>query len=278
MVRLLNAGHVSDAIGCAIALADIRITQGRLREAMSCYERGLQLATEQGIFALRGAADMYVGMSTLHLQRGNLNAAMQDLMKSKELGEFAGLTQNPYRWRVAMASIQESQGDLGDALGMLNEAEGLYVSDFFPNVHSISAMKARIWVSQGRLGEAFDWVREKHLSVEDDLSYLLEFEHITMARVLLAQHQRDRSDHSILEIIGLLDRLLQSAEKGGRIGTVIEILVLQTLAQQMQNGIVGDLEPLECALTLAESEGYVRIFVKEGLPMVQLLNKAVAGE
>ncbi|HEV8597720.1 MAG TPA: helix-turn-helix transcriptional regulator, partial [Candidatus Dormibacteraeota bacterium] len=48
MASLQTAGHLSDAVGCAIALADIEIAQGRLREAMSTYERGLQLATEPG--------------------------------------------------------------------------------------------------------------------------------------------------------------------------------------------------------------------------------------
>jgi hypothetical protein len=48
MERVQKAGYLSDAIGCAIALADIWIAQGRLHEAMRTYERGLQLATEQG--------------------------------------------------------------------------------------------------------------------------------------------------------------------------------------------------------------------------------------
>ena len=41
-------------IGGAIALADIRIAQGRLREAMRTYEQALQLATEQGEPAAAG--------------------------------------------------------------------------------------------------------------------------------------------------------------------------------------------------------------------------------
>ncbi len=48
MARMQRAGFLSDSLGCAIALADIRIAQGRLREAMRMYERGLQLAAEQG--------------------------------------------------------------------------------------------------------------------------------------------------------------------------------------------------------------------------------------
>ena len=164
MARVQKAGHISDAIGCAIALADIRIAQGRLHEAMSTYERGLQLATEQGAPVLRGTADMHVGMSELYRERDDLNAATQHLLRSKELGELAGLPQNPYRWRVAMARIREAQGDLDGALDLLHEAERLYVSDFSPNVRPVAALKTRVWVAQGRLGEALGWAREQGLS------------------------------------------------------------------------------------------------------------------
>ncbi len=61
------------------------------------------------------------------------------------------------------------------------------MSDFYPNVRPVAALKTRVWVAQGRLGEALDWVRERACPSHDDLSYLREFEHITLARVLLAQ-------------------------------------------------------------------------------------------
>ena len=117
-----------------------------------------------------------------------------------------------------MARIREAQGDLDGALDLLDEAERLYVSDFFPNVRPVAALKARVWVAQGRLGEALGWAREQGLSAEDDLSYLREFEHITLARVLLAQYKSDRADRSLLEAMGLLERLLQAAEAGERTG------------------------------------------------------------
>ncbi|MDQ4063781.1 MAG: helix-turn-helix transcriptional regulator, partial [Actinomycetota bacterium] len=93
MAHLQMAGNISDAIGGAIALADIRIAQGRLREAMRTYEHALQLATEQGDPVMRGTADMYVGMSELHRERNDLHAATQHLLRSKEQGEHAGFPQ-----------------------------------------------------------------------------------------------------------------------------------------------------------------------------------------
>ncbi len=273
MASVQKAGHLSDAIGCAIALADIRMAQGRLHEAMRTYEQALQLATEQGAPVLRGAADMYVGMSELLRERNDLNAAMQHLLRSKELGEHTGLPQNRYRWCVAMARIREAQGDLDGALDLLHEAERLYVSDFFPNVRPVTALVTRVWVAQERLGEALGWAREQGLSVSDDLSYLREFEHITLARVLLARSESDRADRSISEAMGLLERLLQAAEEGERTGSVLEILVLQALANLLQGDIPAALVPLSRALSLAEPEGYIRIFVDEGPPMAVLLAK-----
>ena len=274
-LSLQKAGNISDAINGAIALADIRIAQGRLHEAMRTYEQALQLATAaRATPVLRGTADMYVGMSELHREHNDLDAATQHLLRSKELGEHTGFPQNRYRWRVAMARIREAQGDLDGALDLLDEAERLYVSDFSPNVRPVAALKTRVWVAQGRLGEALDWAREQGLSAEDDLSYLREFEHITLARVLLARYKSDRADRSMHEAMGLLERLLQAAEAGERTGSVIEILVLQALAHQMQGDIPAALVPLERALTLAEPEGYVRMFVDEGTPMAVLLEEA----
>jgi len=274
MAHLLRAGYLADVIGCTIALADIRIDQGRLHEAMRTYEHALQLAATQGEPVLRGTSDIYVCMSELHRERNDLHTATQHLLKSKALGEFTGLPQNRHRWCVAMARIREIQGDPEGALDLLNEAERLYMSDFFPNVRPIKVLKARVWVAQGRWGEALSWVREQGLSVEDDLSYLHEFAHITLVRMLLARYKNNQADRTILEAMRLLERLLKAAEDGGRTGHVIEILGLQALAQQTRGDSHAALVSIERALTLAESEGYIRMFVDEGPPMASLLAKA----
>ena len=175
-----------------------------------------------------------------------------------------------------MARIREAEGDLDGALDLLNEAERLYVNDFSPNVRPIGASRIRMWLAQGRLGEALGWARERGLSVEDDLSYLREFEHVTLARVLMARYKSDRADRSIREAMGLLQRLLKAAEEGERTGSIIEILVLQALGHQVQGDIAAALAPLQRAMKLAEPEGYVRIFVDEGPPMAHLLREAAA--
>jgi len=175
-----------------------------------------------------------------------------------------------------MARIKEAQGDLDGALDLLDEAERQYVESPDPDVRPVAALKTRVWVAQGRLTEALGWTRDQGLSAHDDLSYLREFEHITLARVLLARYKSDREEHSIHEAMELLECLLQAAEEGGRMGSVIEILMLQALAHEVQGDSSTALVPLERALSLAEPEGYVRVFVDEGRPMAQLLSEAAA--
>jgi len=175
-----------------------------------------------------------------------------------------------------MARIKEAQGDLDGALALLDQAEREQVTSPDPDLRPVAALKARVWVAQGRLAEALGWVRERRLSAQDDLSYLREFEHLTLARVLLAQSAGDRADHSPREAMALLERLLHAAEAGGRTGSVIEILVLQAHAHRMRGDIPAALVPLERALTLAEPEGYVRTFVDEGASMRDLLRHATA--
>ena len=270
--NLERAGYVSDMIGCAISLADIRIAQGRLRDAMATYEQGLARATPPGAPVVRGAADMHTGMAEIFLERDELDAAAKHLAASTELGELAALEQNPYRWRVAMARVREAEGDLDGALGLLDEAERQYVSHFLPQVRPVAALRTRVWLAQGRQVEALRWASESGLSADDDLVYLREFEHITLARVLLARSAQHPP--SLAVAASLLERLLRAADDGSRMGSVIEILVLQALECQLRGDTAGALVPLARALTLAEPEGYVRIFLQEGRAMATLLDAA----
>jgi LuxR family maltose regulon positive regulatory protein len=243
---LERAGHLADVLGCSVTLADLELTQGRLRQAQGTLERALELGR-----GLRGTSDMYVGLSRIAWERNDLGAATDYLRRAEELGPAADLPQNPYRWRLAMARIREAEGDLDSALELLDEAIKVYVGDFSPNVRPLTAVRARLLIARGELSAAQEWAD----SLPDELSYLHEYEHITLARLTIAQHK---------DAVPLLERLRAAAES--RTGSLIEILVLQALAAR-------DPAPLERALTLAEPEGYVRVFIAEGAPMLAMLQR-----
>jgi LuxR family maltose regulon positive regulatory protein len=68
--------------------------------------------------------------------------------------------------------------------------------------------------------------------------------------------------------------LLDAAESDKRMGSVIEISILQARLQWTLENREHALNRLQQALQLAEPEGYVRIFVDEGLPMRVMLSEA----
>jgi len=86
MAELRRAGHIADTFWCAIALADIRRTQGRLGEAMRTYEQALAACVPAGRACSAGTADMYVGMSEVHRERDDLPPRTQQLLRGQELG------------------------------------------------------------------------------------------------------------------------------------------------------------------------------------------------
>jgi LuxR family maltose regulon positive regulatory protein len=269
-----KVGNIAFAIAGASALGDILAAQGRLHEAVRSHKDSLQLASAHGEEVQRLTAHLYLGLAMLYHEMGDQEAAAQNLLKSKEMGEQSELVDWPFRWRLARARLKESWGKLEASIDLLDEAKRLYVRNLLPEIRPIEALKAKVYVRQGRLAEALGWARERGLSVDDDLSYLREFEHITLARMLIAGYKSGSVDGSIHEAVGLLARLLKAAEEGGRMGSVIEILVLQALAHQAEGDLPLAVVPLEHALTLAEPAGYVRIFVDEGAPMAQLLLEA----
>jgi LuxR family maltose regulon positive regulatory protein len=271
--NLQNTGEILTTIGITFLLADIRVALGRLHEAESIYQQSLRLATGQGEPMPPGTADLYRGLGELCIEWGALEAAAQHLLTSQKLGEQAPSTDWPHRLCVSQARLKEAQGDLDGALTLLDEAERVYVRAPLPDVHPVAALKARVWLKQGRLAEAQRWAREQGLSVDDDIHPMHEFEHITLARVLIAAGRSDREAGCLDEATRLLGRLLQAADTDGRLGSAIQILLLQALAFQAQDDLPHALAVLERALALAEPEGYVRTFVDEGEAMRLLIEE-----
>jgi LuxR family maltose regulon positive regulatory protein len=265
--ELHRAGHVSDMIGGSIAVADIQLAQGLLTEARETYRHGLDAAGSSEP-PLRGAADMHVGMCELLRERDDLDGARRHLAAAEGLGEYAGLPQNRHRRRMAAARLAQTAGDHAAAIALLDEAERLYTPDFFPDVRPIPAVRARAHLAAGRTTEALEWVRRSGVTIDDPLTYLREFEHVTLVRVLLAgpvatRHPADAGR--------LVERLLHDAERGGRRGSAIELLVLHSLVLQQTGRTVHAVEALARAVRLAEPEGYVRVFADEGEPVARML-------
>jgi LuxR family transcriptional regulator, maltose regulon positive regulatory protein len=269
--RFQSAGNIVFALSTRLAEAYLQEARGNLRDAVSTYERSIEQAAEYGEDVLRVVTNMHLGLGMLLHEQGNRETAEYHLMESNRLSERFAQTDWPYRWHVAQARIKYAVGDFDGALDQLHKAERLYIPAPVPNPHPVAAIMARVWLKQGRLSLVQDWIQKSVLSSDDELSYLKEFEHITLARALM-------TDGSFDEAGQLLSRLLTAAKTGGRKGSTIEVLLLQAMIYFSTDSIKEALQPLGEALSLAAPEGYFRLFADEGKQAAQLLYEAVQRE
>lgn len=265
MANFHRAGNPSFGISPAFALADIRRTQGRLRDAIGAYERSLQIALDHGAPMLQGAADLYLGMSLLYDEMGDGENTRLYRQRSEMLGEQAALPGWKIRHALSEAQLQAGEGHFDAALSLLDTAERLHYSWPLPDMRPIPAQKARLWIKQGKLHHALAWADERGLTIDGELSYLSEYEYITLVRLLIAVEQHD-------DALRLSNRLLAAAHD--RVASVIELLNLQGLVHYTRGDTAAALVPLERALSLAAHGGFYRIFLDEGATMRDLLATA----
>jgi LuxR family maltose regulon positive regulatory protein len=219
--------------------------------------------------------NLHVGLSEIDVKVGDLESARRHLEAAAASGERAGLNEGRYRWFVAMGLLAHADGEPDEAVKSLDRAAELYRPGFFPDVRPIAAIKARIWIAHGNLSEAADWARDRGASVTDDASYLSEFDHLTLVRLILAQHGNQDSG-ALAQAASLLGRLLAAAETSGRAGSSVEIRLLTALVQDAQGRRAQAQESLAQALARApEPEGYVRLFLDEDTLMLSLLRNAI---
>jgi LuxR family maltose regulon positive regulatory protein len=270
VASLHAAGMFADELGTTVVLADMWLARGQPSQARQLYERALAVAERQPDVALPITGDMHVGLADLLREQGEFDAAAAHLHTARELGDAASLVENRYRWSVAMANLLHAQGDLDGAVRMLEDAAARYLPGFFPDVRPIPALLARVRIAQGRLAEAWDWARKQRVTTADPPAYLVEFNQLTLGRLLIAQ----RTSDGLRDARALLDRILSAAQSADRIGSVVEARIVRALVRQAAGEPELAMDDLAAALTAGVPAGYVRLFLDEGLPMEELLRTA----
>ena len=247
-------------------IAEILVFQGRLNRALELYEQ--VLAWSDPNLPQKGGIMAYGGRAGISYERNMLDAALADIQSGFEQVEQVGGAWSAYLLYRVQARIEQAHDNWENALDALNRAYRLGQTAKVGLVEAqAAALRASLQLARGDLESALTWAANSGLSYDDPEANhpgWRELEYLSLARVLNAQAK-------YIEALSLLERLLAAAEAELRLGSVINILVSESMVYLAQEGKTHALNCLERALMLAEPEGYMRVFLDEGDPMRVLL-------
>jgi LuxR family transcriptional regulator, maltose regulon positive regulatory protein len=262
-----QTGHDFGALFAIGQLAALQTAQGRLRLAAATYRQALDLMTGHGGKPLPMASWAYTGLGELRYQANDLAAAEHYVKESLQLSQqVTPATMPPY---LSLARIAQARGQGDSAWEHLEHAARLIKGVDIPQ-HHVHLAICRAWLhfQQGRVEALAGWIAEQQLDVARP-DPLREAEYVMAARILIAQR-------AFGDALPLIEQLLAMAQQGSRNSVVIELSVLQAQAFQAQGHLDSALASLHRAIHLAEPEGYMRVFVDEGAPILMLLRQYMA--
>jgi LuxR family maltose regulon positive regulatory protein len=259
------------------ALGEAQEMQGLLSQAVQTFGEALQLGSEHSAEPVPFAGMAYVGLTGCLYERNDLAEAMRCVTIGIELSEQAASIDTLEDGYLNLARLHQALGNPTAAREAIQEVERAAQTGGHSDWLAIAcALRSQWWLREGNLAAASRQAQESRLHAHDETDRVREIGDIAMSRVLLARAWSERAIRSdeISEATRSLTELLQSAETAKRMGSMINILALQALAFQAQSDVDQAMSTLERALSLAEPEGFVRIFVDEGVPMARLLQEA----
>jgi LuxR family maltose regulon positive regulatory protein len=248
-------------------LAQIQIVQGKLHQAEKTYRQALDTSEKIAVRASPLAGMAYVGLGRLLYEWNELDAAGSYLARGIALGRPWLNWESLVPGYLTLTRLKRAQGDQAGAAEALDAFFNLEGLPFPPQaVSGIAAYEALFQARWGDIEAAARWAADSDIDPGHEVPPIREEEAIILARVWIAEGRRADAER-------LLARLREAAQAGGRTGRLIEVLVLQALALYGQGQDGPALRALRQALSLAEPEGWVRVFVDEGEPMAEMLSR-----
>ena len=266
LMDLLRIGEKTDQLMIIVPslsdLAAIQKVKGNLHQAETFYARAYQWLVERHGLETRVRCSYEFGLADLLREWNQLDAAYEHAMTGIEVRKQQG----GYNviGDLALMRVLQARGDTEGALKALHAAEQAVQTYPFQLALMIEFRTARVLQSlvAGNMEMASHWAKECGNS---------EPERIALARLRLAQGRASEAQSILIHQRSL-------AEAGKRTGRLIEILGLQAAALSMQ-GLTAEAEmALSQAISLAQPEGYQRIFLDLGQHLHELLEGLLGGD
>jgi len=248
-----KAGATFTSILATIGLGNVQEADNELHQAAETYQRILQLAGDQ---PLQIIGEVHLGLAHILYEWNDLDGAEGHGQQSLQLEQqYEKMIDRYIICEVFLARLKLARGDVAGAAAILSRAsQSARQQNFVYRIPEIVAAQILVLLRQGNLTAAADLVKTHELP-------------ISQARVYLAQGNTSSA-------LAVLELLHQKADEKGWADELLNVMVLQALAYHAHREKDKALKLLSETLALAESGGFIRLFIDEGEPMAQLLSEA----
>lgn len=260
-----RAGDLTLALTALFHRTRFHVLHGDLQQGYALSQQALEHVRAIGDAARPLASFAHAALGRTLIEWNDLDRAEQHLTQMVQLSERTGfLTGTLSSGTLMLAEAKQARGDTPGAIERAQAALA-YAERYDPpsEVTWLKTYQARLWLLQGNLTAAIDWLNSAQGAAwPPSLFYPVNILPVTQARVLLAQRKP-------AEAIGVLTRLIA----GPPDLLTVEALAVLALARQAQGDSVHAQIALEQALTLAAAENRVRALLDLGQPLSKLLDR-----
>jgi LuxR family maltose regulon positive regulatory protein len=243
--------------------------QGKPHSAARLYQQLFVEAREDPL----DKAGALIGLATLSYEWNELQEAEQGLLDALELGNHHADEIGQYHMEqfilvpasLVLARVLHVRGEVEQAQQLLQKLAVLTQERRWLYLHrEVLACRARLWLATGDLAAVQRWSTTIAQSGEDIRLVQQEREELILARLLIVQGETSAA-------LLLLERRLAEAQSWERTRSTLEIQVLTALAYFAHKDFLNAKQTLNEALTLAQVEGYQRLFLDDGESLLPVL-------
>jgi len=248
--------------GATYMLGEIGLQQGRLHQAEQYYRQLLVTSKENPVDQMAAR----LGLAKVSYEWNYLAEAEQSVAQVVELGNAHLDEVGKYFVEIGFlfptsllqARLSQARGDLSQTQQSLQQLLAFAQEYQLPSLSRMALMQqVELSLATGLLTSVEDWQVTSNPPDDADSAMQQEQEALLRARVLIARGE-------ITEALHLLGTWQEEAHTWKRLRSELEIHVLRSLAYADRSHPAQARQALKEALTLAQPEGFQRLFLEKG--------------
>jgi LuxR family maltose regulon positive regulatory protein len=245
--------------------AGLLLARGKLQEPEAIFKRIIRYGDEWNDPPVQNA---YHRLAMIYLEWNRTEAVSEHLERVKDLASKTDAPLHLVATPEIQARLAWSREDWQLAFEEVEQAIGLCIRvgglGFIPNLREL---QCRLWLATGQLNQARSWAHNSGLDPQQPPEYNRLYEYLTLLRAMIFDNRSDK-------VPRLLSPLQASAESAGRFRELLEMHLIQAIAEWQLGNAEASAAAMERAFDIGAPEGFFQTFVREGPMLIPPLELA----